>query len=245
MDLHAAEALVAEHGAERVIDALAPFLTKARRARIEAVLDGRMRSVHVAIEAPSDPHNAAAVVRTCEALGALAVHVVAAEGRALRARSVTQGSFHWVQTHEHRDLQSLVAQVRARGMVLAGACMDGSVSVGRLGVAQPLCLMFGNEQRGLSAAAREVCDVLFHVPMVGMSESLNLSVSAAISLYEVMRRKREAGPPSDLTPELRTVLQACYVLGSVDPRLVRGLLSQSASPASSPASSSPSEADAR
>ena len=54
MDLDAAEALVVEHGAERVTSALGPYLTEARRARIETVLDGRMSSVQVAIEAPSE-----------------------------------------------------------------------------------------------------------------------------------------------------------------------------------------------
>jgi tRNA (guanosine-2'-O-)-methyltransferase len=224
MDLQAAEALVDEHGADRVTAALGPYLTEARRARIETVLDGRMPSVHVAIEAPSDPHNAAAVVRTCEALGALSVHVIAAEARALHARAVTQGSFHWVHTHHHPRLDDFLAQARAAGPLrLYGACMDGSVPVTRLPVDEPLCLVLGNEQRGLSPAARRACDALFHVPMVGMSESLNLSVAAAISLHEVMRRKREAGPPGDLDPTARARLRACYYLGSVDPRLSRAL----------------------
>lgn len=224
MDLQAAEALVDAHGAERVASALQPYLTEARRARIEAVLDGRMQSVQVAIEAPSDPHNAAAVVRTCEALGALSVHVIAAEARALHARAVTQGSFHWVRTHHHARLDEFVAEARAGGLRLYGACMDGSVPVTRLPVDEPLCLLFGNEQRGLSAAARRACDGLFHVPMVGMSESLNLSVAASISLFEVLRRKRATGPGSDLDAGQRTRLRACYYLGSVDPRLSRGLL---------------------
>jgi tRNA (guanosine-2'-O-)-methyltransferase len=224
MDLQAAEALVDAHGAERVASALEPYLTEARRARIEAVLDGRMQSVQVAIEAPSDPHNAAAVVRTCEALGALSVHVIAAEARALHARAVTQGSFHWVRTHHHARLDDFVAQARADGLRLYGACMDGSMPVTRLPVDEPLCLLVGNEQRGLSAAARRACDGLFHVPMVGMSESLNLSVAASISLFEVLRRKRAAGAGSDLDAEQRTRLRACYYLGSVDPRLSHGLL---------------------
>lgn len=223
MDLHAAEALVAEHGAERVTQALEPYLTDVRKLRIEAVLDGRMASVQVAIEAPSDPHNAAAVVRSCEALGALGVHVVAAEARALHARAQTQGSFHWVRTYHHERLEGFLAQARAQGLRLYGACMDGSLPVTRLPVDEPLCLVLGNEQRGLSAAARRACDALFHVPMVGMSESLNLSVAAAIALFEVLRRKREAGPPGDLDPAQRADLRACYYLGSVDPRLVRGL----------------------
>lgn len=223
MDLEAAQALVTEHGAERVSAALGPYLTEARRARIEAVLDGRMGSVHVAIEAPSDPHNAAAVVRTCEALGAMDVHVVAAEARALHARAVTQGSFHWVRTHHHERLEGLLALARARGLRLYGACMDGAMPVTRLPVDEPLCLVLGNEQRGLSPAARRACDALFHVPMVGMSESLNLSVAAAVALFEVLRRKREAGPQGDLGAAERTGLRACYYLGSVDPRLVQGL----------------------
>lgn len=225
MDLDAAEALVAEHGAERVAQALGPFLTEARRARIEAVLDGRMASVHVAIEAPSDLRNAAAVVRTCEALGAMDVHVTAAEARALHVRDVTQGSFHWVRTHHHDRLEDFLALTRARGPLrLYGACMDGTEPVTRLGVDEPFCLMFGNEQRGLSAAARRACDALFHVPMVGMSESLNLSVAAAISLFDVLRRKRASGRQGDLDASARASLRASYYLGCVDPRLVQGLL---------------------
>ncbi|MCA9707211.1 MAG: RNA methyltransferase [Myxococcales bacterium] len=225
MDLHSAQALVEAHGAPQVTEALQPFVTEARRARIEAVLDGRMASVHVAVEAPSDPHNAAAVVRSCEAMGALGVHVIAAEGRALHARATTQGSFHWVQTHHHGALAAFLAQVQREGRRLFGATMDGSLPVGRLPVDEPLCLLFGNEQRGLSPQARQACDGLFHVPMVGMSESLNLSVCAAISLYEVMRRKRAQGPAGDLDPEQRAALRACYYLGSVDARLIRGLFS--------------------
>lgn len=224
MDLQAAEALVDEHGADRVAQALGPYLTEARRERIEAVLDGRMQSVQVAIEAPADPRNAAAVVRTCEALGVLAVHVIAAESGALHARRVTRGSFHWVQTHHHERLDDFLGQVRAEGPLrLHGASMDGSVPVTRLPVDEPLCLVFGNEHRGLTAAARRACDALFHVPMVGMSESLNLSVAAAISLYEVLRRKREARPGSDLDPRQRAHLRACYYLGCVDARLSQAL----------------------
>lgn len=223
MDLQAAEALVDEHGADRVAEALGPYLTEARRARIEAVLDGRMPSVQVAIEAPANPRNAAAVVRTCEALGALSVHVIAAESGALHARKVTRGSFHWVQTHHHARLDEFLGQARAARLRLYGASMDGTVPVTRLAVDEPLCLVFGNEHRGLTTAARRACDALFHVPMVGMSESLNLSVAAAISLYEVLRRKREARPGSDLDPRQRAHLRACYYLGCVDARLSRAL----------------------
>ena len=118
------------------------------------------------------------------------------------------------------------------GLRLHGAAMDGSVPVTRLGVDEPLCLLLGNEQRGLSKAARGACSTLFHVPMVGMSESLNLSVTAAISLFEVLRRKRESGSLGDLDQAGRARLRACYYAVGVDDRLVHALFGSSAVEAS-------------
>lgn len=218
MDLRIADALVAEHGAQHVLDTLAPFVTAKRQQRIDAVLDGRMASVHVAVEAPSDPHNAAAIVRSCEAMGALGVHVVAAEGRALHAPATTTGAFRWVHTHHHDSLDAFLAHAREAGLRVAGACMDGEVPLGRIPLDAPLCLLLGNENRGLSHTARAACDLLYHVPMVGMTESLNLSVTAAVSLFDVMRRKRQAGQTGDLDPDARTRLRASYFAMSVDPR---------------------------
>ncbi|MEM7153106.1 MAG: RNA methyltransferase [Myxococcota bacterium] len=223
MDLNAVEAIVAEYGAEHVIGALGSYLTEARRARIEAVLDRRFASVEVAVENPTDPHNAAAIVRTCEALGALGVHVISAVDRALHAPRTTTGSYRWVQTHHHDDLEGFLAHVRGRGLKVAGAAMDGSIPVERLPVDEPLCMLLGNEQRGLSAAARQACDFTFHVPMVGMSESLNLSVTAAISLYEVLGRKRGPEVTGDLEGARRLHLRASYYAMSVDRRMLSAM----------------------
>jgi tRNA (guanosine-2'-O-)-methyltransferase len=220
----ALEAIVARHDPSRVVEVLSSYLTEARRARIDEVLSARIDGVAVAVEAPSDPHNAAAVVRTAEALGALHVHVIAAERRALHARAVTQGAYHWVQTEEHADLAAFVAQMRAQGRQLWGAAMDGSVPLGRIPTDAPMCLLFGNETRGLSAAAREACDGIFHVPMTGMSESLNLSVTAAISLHDVLGRRRQHGRRGDLSGRRLEAMRARYYAHSVDPRLLAGLL---------------------
>ncbi len=210
---------------EAVLAAAWPLLSADRRARIEDVLDGRLASVAVALEAPSDPHNAAAVVRTADAFGVLDVHVVAAEGRALHARKVTQGADHWVRTHHHDDLDSLVAWARRGDVALFGAAMDGAYSVDALPVDRPVCLVLGNEQRGLSPAARAACAGCFRIPMVGMSESLNLSVSAALAMYEHTRRRRAwLGRAGDLAPDERERLRARYAGRSVDTRLLRAAL---------------------
>jgi tRNA (guanosine-2'-O-)-methyltransferase len=221
------EALLARHGPARVVEVLTPYLTEARRARIEAVLTSRISSVEVAIEAPSDPHNAAAVVRTCEALGAMTVHSIAAEGDVLHKKRTTQGAYHWVHTRQHAVLEGFVEDVRSRGLLLAGACVDAKTPLCELSIDRPLCLLFGNEHRGLSESARAACDERYAIAMFGMSESLNLSVSAAISLYDVLGRLRAAlGKDGDLEEAAIAKERAIGYVRSVDERLLRGLLGE-------------------
>jgi hypothetical protein len=93
-------AAIAALGAEEVAARLAVGLTPGRRARIEAVLRARVGSLQVAIEATQDPHNAAAVIRTVEALGGGCVHVIAAG--ALLPRRITRGSLCWADTRARR-----------------------------------------------------------------------------------------------------------------------------------------------
>jgi tRNA (guanosine-2'-O-)-methyltransferase len=222
MDPGEIEDIIARRGAHGVVDALRPFLTEMRRARIEQVLAARVDSVRVAIESPSDAHNAAAVVRTAEAFGLTTIHVISPEHDALRKRGTTQGAHHWVQLRRHDDLADFVASV-GDAFVLAGAWLDGPSTLETIPLDRPICLLFGNEQRGLSPRARAACSVGFRVPMVGMTESLNLSVCAAVSLYATLARKRTGDQCGDLSPEARDHLRARYYVHSVDPRLARRL----------------------
>jgi tRNA (guanosine-2'-O-)-methyltransferase len=211
-------------GPERVVAGITPFLSEARCAAIERVLAARLNAVHVAVERPEDPYNAAALVRTAEAMGVLHVHVVGAEHGTLHARRTTQGSFNWLHTAHHPDLDSLLRLLAARGVSLFGAAMDAPHTLEELPVDAPFCLLFGNEADGLSPAALEACALKFRVPMVGMSESLNLSVSAAIAMYVTCAaRRRWLGRASDLDAAGALREKARYYARSVDFRLLQGL----------------------
>lgn len=224
MDYSELDRYIAALGPERVVSGLAPFLTDARREAIDRVLGARLAQVHVAVERPEDPYNAAALVRTAEAMGILNVHVVGAEHGALHARRTTQGSFNWLHTSHHHDLESLLSELRRGGVRLFGAAMSGSCLLEELPVDAPFCLLFGNEATGLSEAAREACELSFRVPMVGMSESLNLSVSAAIAMYVTSAaRRRWLGQPTDLDAAGTLREKARYYARSVDLRLLRAL----------------------
>lgn len=217
--------LAAHYGPQAIVEQLRPFVSERRRARIEAVLAARLRSVELAIERPYDPHNAAAVVRSAEALGAWAVHVIAASERILQAKGTTTGTHHWIETHHHGALDDFLARVAARaGMRLAAACVEGTMSLEELPVDAPLCLLFGNEHAGLSEAAREASALRFRVPIHGFAESYNLSVCAALSLYSLTQRRRAwLGRSGDLDEhELQLERARCYYR-SVDARHTRVL----------------------
>jgi tRNA (guanosine-2'-O-)-methyltransferase len=224
MDFSALDSLIDAIGVERAIARCAPLITPDRLERIEQVLAGRLDGLHVAVEQPRDPYNAAAVVRTAEALGALHVHAVGAGDDALHARKTTQGSFNWLHTYHHAALPDLLASLRAHGARLCGALMEGELALEDLPIERPLCLLFGNEGTGLSSAALAACDLTFRIPMHGMSESLNLSVSAALSLYSVARRKRSLlRAEGDLVGERLLRERARYYARCVDLRTLQAL----------------------
>lgn len=216
--------LAAHYGAANMIEALRPFVSEPRRERIEAVLRGRLRGLEVAIENPYDPHNAAAVVRSAEALGGWAVHVIAASARILRAPGTTMGTHHWIDTCHYRDLDEFLPARRDNGMVLAGACVDATHMLDELPIDRPICLLFGNEHAGLSAAAQAACEVRFRIPIYGFAESYNMSVAAALSLYATSSRMRaQLGASGDLDEVGRELERARCYYRSVDERHARAL----------------------
>ena len=92
-------------------------------------------------------------------------------------------------------------------------------------VDRPLCLVFGNEQAGLSAGARADCELHFRIPMVGMAESLNLSVAAGIALHALLERRRaRIGAPGDLSGQEVAERRARWYAKAIDPRLARHAL---------------------
>lgn len=225
------DAVIAARGADWVLGRISPYATPARRAKIDAVLAARVDSVAVAIEDPHDPRNVAAIVRTAEALGAGVVHVVAPASYAVLSPRVTRGAFYWASVALHTCWEELAAAL-GPGVRLAAACAaagEGAAPLAEVPVDRPLCLVFGNEGEGLSAAARRQCDLRFSIPMVGMSESLNVSAAAAIALHDVLTRRRALlGAAGDLPPGRREALRARWTSRSLDARLLRALLQEGA-----------------
>jgi tRNA (guanosine-2'-O-)-methyltransferase len=203
-----------------VIGALTPHLSSQRRRRIGRVVAQRLVSVTVVLERLGDPHNGAAVLRTCEALGLHHVHVVPGPDGFEFAYKVTQRADKWIDVYRHVSSESCMAWLRrARFRCFAavppalGKCFS-SIDVP---VDQPVALVFGNEHDGLSEKIKASCDGVFHLPMFGFCQSLNLSVSVALALEQVTRARRQRlGRPGDLPDALREQLEAAFYARSCD-----------------------------
>jgi tRNA (guanosine-2'-O-)-methyltransferase len=195
---------------ERVVRALAGFLTAARRERIEQVLARRTRRLVLATEGIYDPHNAAAVIRTAEAFGVQTVHVVEGPCGFRSSRKVTQGAHKWVDLAVWSRPEAFALRMRAEGREVLVAAMDGERRLADLTLARPLALVFGNESAGVSPRMRELADGAFSIPMHGFVESLNVSVAAAVAAHAL-----RAGGVGDLDPDDLRVLRARFYLRAV------------------------------
>ncbi len=208
------------HPSAAIIEKLTPFVSDARKARIADVIAGRLTSIQLAIEAPSDINNALAAVRSAESLGVSQVHFICPEGDAIAAKPVTQGAFYWVSIIYHDNLNNFLDHCKSEGLQIAGGTVTATQPLHQVPIDKPLCILIGNESRGLSNEAVGACDIEYKIPMVGMSESLNLSVSAALSMYDTTQRKRQLlNGNSDLSVEQQQALQALYYLNSANARM--------------------------
>ena len=201
--------LIARHGPDAVCAALAPLLTAERIARIDQVLAQRLGSLVTVVEDTYDPHNAAATIRTTEAIGLGELHVIEAAQRFSIAGGVTRGAHRWIELHRWRTAEAAVAALRARGFRVFATLPGAPHTIDDVDVTAPLAVAFGNEHVGLSPAAIAACDGALGVPMFGFTESFNLSVTVALAMSRIAARRRAAiGNPGDLDEHRRRELRA-------------------------------------
>jgi len=192
------------HDPARIARVLEPLVTEERRSRLREVIDRRLSSVSLVFDGPYDPHNGAAVVRSCEAFGIQAFHVVEREGTPFAvAHSVARGAEKWVDVTCHAGAASVVAWAQGAGMTLVATHPEGEMAPEELADVPRLALVLGNEREGIGPDLERACERRVRVPMRGFVESLNVSVTAAILLHAATR-----GRAGDLDEQTRRKLYA-------------------------------------
>lgn len=181
---------------EAIIDYLLEFVTEARLNTLRQVLQQRTRYLTVVLEDLYQPQNASAVLRSCDGFGVQDVHIVENYNDFTPTKGVTMGADQWLTLNwynrvgEDNTRRCYRALRRDGYRVIALSPHVDDVKIGDLSLDQKTALVFGAEMKGLSSTAMEEADGYAKIPMVGFSESFNISVSAAVTLYETTRRLR-------------------------------------------------------
>ncbi len=196
--------------AAEAVQVLEALVFDARKERIWRAVSGRTHAVIAVIEGLTDPHNASAILRTCDALGVHEVHAIEANARVKLTTRVTKGAEKWMDLRRNETPEACARELKDRGYKLYVADMRATRTLEQIAEEPRVALAFGNEHAGISAALREASDGAFAIPMMGMVESFNVSVAAGIALWAATR-----GRAGDLNETERVELAARFLIESV------------------------------
>ncbi|MGD8428987.1 MAG: tRNA (guanosine(18)-2'-O)-methyltransferase TrmH [Ectothiorhodospiraceae bacterium] len=169
-------------------------MSATRLERLRAALDRRQPDLRVFLEGVHKPHNLSAILRTCDAVGVFRAHAVIAEGDFTFHRNASAGVGKWVDVVTHADVATGIRAMQEEGLrVCAATLSPRAVDFREVDYTRPTAVLLGAELRGVSATAEALVDEHIVIPMDGLGQSLNVSVAAAVILFEAQRQRREAG----------------------------------------------------
>ena len=175
-----------------MVDTLSYDRSEQRQSKIENTLSRRQPGLVVVLENVHDPHNIGAILRSCDAVGVLRVMMVYTieEPPAIRATPSASGVVKWLTFERFTSIKACFDTLHAEGFqILATKIEPSAKALYSFDLARPTAIVLGNEHRGISDEAVEAADDLLYIPMMGMAESVNVSVAAAVCLFEAMRQR--------------------------------------------------------
>ena len=177
---------------------LEDLVTEERKEIFQEVLKNRTRHFSVILEDLYQKHNTSAITRSCEVFGIQDMHIIENKYKTYVSNQVGKGSQKWLTFHRYNqqehNTQACIDAVRAQGyQIIATTPHETSRFVGDFDVTKKSAFVFGVEKEGVSKMMLEQADGHLKVPMYGFTESLNVSVAAAIVLQDVSTRMRKSG----------------------------------------------------
>lgn len=174
-----------------LLEYLEAFITPERKQRFEEILRYRTRHITVAIEDVFQVHNTSAVIRSCDIFGVQDAHVIEERFGKRLDKNIAMGAQKWVNVQRYQSTQTCLTHLRDSGYrIVATTPHQPTCDLFDLDIEQPTAFFFGTEKEGLSREVLEAADERLCIPMYGFTESLNISVSAAIILQHITTRLR-------------------------------------------------------
>ncbi len=207
--------------AENLIEYLKEFISENRWERLNKVLNQRTRHLTVVLEDIYQPHNASAVLRSCDGFGIQDVHIIEDRNKFDASSEVTIGADQWLSQYYYNqagenNVQLCFDQLRDKGYkIIATTPHENDSNLNELNINSPVALVFGTELDGVSDQVKNNADGFVKIPMYGFSESFNISVSAAICLYDLTTRLRSSDIDWKLSSEEKEELLLEWVKKSI------------------------------
>ena len=165
-----------------------------RFEKIKQVLENRQPDLTVLIEDVEKPHNLAAIARTCEAIGIPEIHAVSKLRRLRLSQMAAGGIRKWITLNKYTSTESAYAELKSQNMqIVATHLSDNTIDYKDIDYTQPTAIIAGSEYEGVTEYAVENADFCISIPMMGMVQSLNVSVAMSIILYEALNQRKKAG----------------------------------------------------
>ena len=187
---------------QELLTYLEGFLTENRKEGFLRVLKNRTKHFTIAMEDVFQLHNTSAVMRSCEVFGIQELNVIEQKFGKSIDKEIAMGAEKWVDINRFSSIQDCVTNLKRKGyQIIATTPHNDSCLLHEFDITKPSALFFGTERDGLSEEVMQQADGFLKIPMVGYTESLNISVSAAIIIQDVTNRLRQSDIHWQLTDE--------------------------------------------
>ena len=190
-------------------------MTPERLAIIKSSLDRRQTDLTVVMENVRKPHNLAAVARTLEAVGGLEIHAITALTSIRLTQMSAGGTKKWMKVTKHPSTDQGLKYLKQQGYkIVATSLCENSKDYREIDYTKPTAILVGEELEGISEQAEQMADESISIPMVGMVQSLNVSVASALVLYEAYHQRMAAGSYDNRSLDnetyMKLLFEACH-----------------------------------
>jgi len=192
------------------------FFSENKRQLFDRLVQNRTRHITVVLEDIYQSHNASAVLRSCDCFGVQDVHVVEGRNPFNPAGDVAVGSSKWVDYYKYSDIKQAYNRLREKGYrIVATLPHENDTMITKLPIDCPTALVFGTELTGLSQTAIDLADSYVKIPMYGFTESFNISVCAALSLFYLTEKMRASDTKWQLSEDEQITLKLYWSMQAI------------------------------
>jgi tRNA (guanosine-2'-O-)-methyltransferase len=205
---------------KELIEYLSEFVSENRRKKFDEVIRWRTRHITIALEDIYQPHNASAVLRSCDCFGIQDVHIIENKNAYSVNPDVALGSSKWLDlikyNKEEENTLTCIKTLKEKGYrVVATTPHEKDSTIQELDVNSKVCLFFGTELKGISSIVREHADEFVKIPMFGFTESFNISVSAALCLHTLVTKLHASGVKWELSAEEKEIIMLQWLRNTI------------------------------